>query len=160
MDELKERTIVVDCDVLQADGGTRVAGVTAASYVLQRAQQRWLQKGIIRAPLMNEMIAALSIGKVGDEIVVDLDQHSDTRAQADFNFVLTRSGKVVEIQGTAEKQPLLWEDFAEFKQHATQGIKQLFEICDQLSNSSQAHQEGAHRPKKKEKIPFFSLANR
>jgi ribonuclease PH len=123
---IKERSIIFDCDVLQADGGTRVACITAASLVLVRAQERWLNSGIIEEKVLKEPIAAISAGFVQGRAYLDLSQDEDGKAESDFNFVLTKSGNVVEIQGTSEKTPLSWENFLQLRNLALKGIKQLF----------------------------------
>jgi len=123
---LGERTIVVDCDVLQADGGTRVACITAASKALERAANRWVSEGIFERSILIEPVAAISAGLIDGSAVLDLDQEKDARAQSDFNFVITQSGKIVEIQGTAEQQPLEWDQFQELCDLAREGVVKLF----------------------------------
>jgi len=108
-----ERTIFVDCDVLQADGGTRAACITAASYALVRAIERWKERGMVPAIFAMKPILALSAGIVQDRLMVDLTQQEDTSAQVDVTFVCTYTGDLAEIQGTGEKGPLCWEFFAE-----------------------------------------------
>ncbi|KKP22491.1 MAG: Ribonuclease PH [candidate division TM6 bacterium GW2011_GWF2_28_16] len=151
-----DRTINIDCDVLTADGGTRVACISAASVALKLAQARWLELGIISRELFKEEIAAISVGKVGEKFYLDLDFSLDSSAGADFNFVLTRSGKLIEIQGTAEKEPLSMQDFEELKNLAISGIKQVFEYIDKLNLSNNININN----NKENKVPLFSLANR
>ncbi len=128
--ELGERTIIIDCDVLQADGGTRVASITAASLVLQLAQSRWIAAGLISKVILTEQIAAISVGLVDGAVMLDPNYSDDCRADADFNFVMTRSGLVIEVQGTAEKRPLDWKTFDQLKEVAQQGIASLFAQAD------------------------------
>lgn len=125
---LGEQTIIIDCDVLHADGGTRTAAITAASYALLEAQKVWLAQKKIKAPLILEPIAALSSGIVAGEPCVDLTQQEDTAAAADFNFVMTRSGDLVEVQGTAERQPLPWQTFLTLKEMTCEALIPLFSL--------------------------------
>lgn len=133
--QLGERTIFVDCDVLQADGGTRVASITAASLALFAAESRWLKSGLITSKIIKEPIAALSVGVLNGQVFLDLSQDEDNEADADFNFIMTKSGKIVEIQGTSEKVPLSWENFAQVKKYALEGVAQLFNISEQAAPS-------------------------
>jgi ribonuclease PH len=128
LNSIGERTIFIDCDVLQADGGTRTAGITAANIALEVAVERWLQSGKIKKNILVESIAAISVGVVDGKIYLDLSQYEDNAAEVDFNFVLTRSGKVIEIQGTSEKIPLSWENFDQIKQYALEGVEELFKV--------------------------------
>lgn len=152
-----DKTINIDCDVLTADGGTRVACISAASVALKLAQSRWLELGIISRELFKEEIAAISVGKMGETFSLDLDFSQDSGAGADFNFVLTRSGKLIEIQGTAEKEPLSMQDFEELKKLAVLGIKQVFEYTDKFNINTQ---EFKNNNLKEQKVPLFSLASR
>lgn len=105
-----ERTIAVDCDVLSADGGTRVASLCAAQLALLLAQQQWLSSGLITKPVVQQELAAVAVGvNAAGEIVVDLTAAEDNAIVADYNFVLT-SDAVIEIQGTAEQRPIAWAD--------------------------------------------------
>ena len=132
MDRLGERSILIDCDVLQADGGTRVASITAASLVLNLAVQRWMQAGLIEENIVNELVAAISVGLVDGQIVTDLNYVEDKDAQADFNFVISRSGNLIEIQGTSEKNPISWPQFEELKNLALKSVEEIFNICSQV----------------------------
>ncbi|MBU1007529.1 ribonuclease PH [Candidatus Dependentiae bacterium] len=146
LDCLGERAITVDCDVLQADGGTRSACITAASLVLNMAQSRWLQDGVIKKSFLKSSIAAISVGVVCDQLYLDISQEEDNRASVDFNFVLTELGDIVEIQGTSEKSPMSWEDFEQVKKLALSGIEQLFKVSSRAVKVLQ--------PKKVESILF------
>mgnify|MGYP005635712695 CR=1 FL=1 len=127
LDLIGERTIVIDCDVLQANGGTRVACITAAGVVLQMAVDRWIEKGILTESIIKEPVAAISSGIINGEACVDLDYDEDCTAKADFNFIISRSGRLIEVQGTAEKEPLDWDEFDALKNLACDGVKELFE---------------------------------
>ncbi len=157
LDVIGEQTIIIDCDVLQADGGTRTACITAASLALSRAAARWHKAGRISAPLMSDALGAISIGIAQGAVLLDIDCAEDTSIDADFNVVLTRSGRIVEIQGTAEKQAVSWDEFARLQAVAQQGIEDLFAACDKYA-SNLAIQEEALDTKKS--APLFSLQNR
>jgi ribonuclease PH len=125
-----ERQITVDCDVLQADGGTRTAAITGAWVALHRALE-WLKKEgeIDRLPLLGQ-VAAVSCGMVaigggGGVAVLDLDYPEDSNAEADANFVLTGDGAIIEIQGTAEKKPFSEAQFLDLMRLARKGIGEL-----------------------------------
>jgi ribonuclease PH len=120
-----ERQILIDCDVIQADGGTRTAAITGAFVALNFAFAALIKKGEIdRAPLTGQ-VAAISCGIVGGEAVLDLDYAEDSAAEADANFVLTESGGIVEIQGTAEKAPFSEAQFQELLRLARGGVARL-----------------------------------
>jgi ribonuclease PH len=121
-----ERSIMLDCDVLQADGGTRTASITAAWVALMEGM-RWLKdKGlIVRLPLQTQ-VAAISVGIVEDEIYLDLTYEEDSRAQVDFNVVMTEKGRLVELQGTGEGRTFTREEMDEMVQLAWQGIQVIF----------------------------------
>ena len=131
LDKVPNKTIFIDCDVLQADGGTRAAAITGSWLALKIAEKRWLEEKIIGGPILLEDVAAISVGIKDCESLLDLDYSEDLTIDCDFNFVLTRSGSILEIQGTAEKAPLLWKDFDCIKQLAVDGIESLFSECDQ-----------------------------
>jgi ribonuclease PH len=102
---LGENTIVLDCDVLQADGGTRTAAITGA-YVALADAISWAQgKGLVRGPVLTDSVSAVSVGVVDGAVVLDLPYVEDVRAQTDMNVVVTGSGGFVEVQGTAERTP-------------------------------------------------------
>ena len=130
LDVLGEQTIFMDCDVLQADGGTRTACITAAYLALRAAQTRWLEERLITRDLLVDELAAVSVG-VSDEMpILDLDFMEDSGTEADFNFILTRSQKVIEIQGSAERFPLSWDLYESMKVLAQKGVLDLFEFYD------------------------------
>ena len=124
------KTIYIDCDVIQADGGTRTAALTGAWVALKYAQAHWLNTQEISKEILTEDVAAVSVGSKDDDVLLDLDFSEDCEIDSDFNFVLTRSGDILEIQGTAEKVPLSWVKFEQFKELASVGIEQIFHICD------------------------------
>ena len=130
-DKTEEKTIHVDCDVIQADGGTRTACVTGAFIALKLAQQRWLATGLIAEPIIMDDIAAISVGLRSGKLLLDIDFSEDSSVEADFNFVLTRSGSVIEIQGSAERNPIAWEYVERMKDLAYSGVNQIFSIIEQ-----------------------------
>ncbi len=105
LDRLGERTFVVDCDVLQADGGTRTAAITGAFVALHLALARLQRQGAFDSIPIRDSVAAVSVGIAGDGLLLDLCYEEDSTADADFNVVMTGSGDLVEVQGTAEGSP-------------------------------------------------------
>ncbi len=122
---LGERQIRVDCDVLQADGGTRTASITGSYVALHLALQRLVAAGSLPALPLRDAVAAISCGIHGGQAVLDLDYAEDSAAQADANFVLTGAGGIVEIQATAEHEAFAEARFAEMLALARLGIGQL-----------------------------------
>lgn len=134
---LGEHTIFIDCDVLQADGSTRTACVTGAYLALKAAESRWLAAGIIRAPIITEELAAISVGiNQQGQAMLDIDYAEDSNINADFNFVLTRSGKIIEMQGTAEATPIAWEAYEKLRLLALHGVSCLGEFFDKHQHPS------------------------
>ena len=125
--KLKGFQIVVDCDVLQADGGTRTASVTGAFVALYLACEKMVATGLISKLPIKEFVAAVSCGISGGEKLLDLEYEEDSTADVDSNFVMTEHGKIVEIQGTAEGEPFDKGDFEELLALAQKGIGELIE---------------------------------
>ena len=125
MKALGQRTVIVDCDVLQADGGTRTASVTGASAALWSAFDGLVKGGMIERNPMREMVAAVSVGIVDSEPVLDLDYPEDSTAQVDMNVVATEAGNFIEVQGTAEGHPFRRDELDELLGLATEGISAL-----------------------------------
>jgi ribonuclease PH len=123
--QLGERQIKIDCDVLQADGGTRTAAVTGSYVALHLAFQRLLSAGLLKVLPLRDNVAAISCGVVADVAVLDLDYAEDSQAMTDANFVLTGMGGIVEIQATAEGAPFDEPLFAEMLRLARQGVADL-----------------------------------
>ena len=123
-----ELQIIVDCDVLQADGGTRTASITGGYVALQLAFQQLKSIGLVNEVPTNSQVAAVSCGIWEGKSILDLDYSEDSTADADANFVLTADGKIIEIQGTAEKDPIDREKFNEMLALATKGIGELCEV--------------------------------
>lgn len=125
---LGERSILIDCDVMQADGGTRTASITGA-YVAMVDAVRWLMdRKLIAANPVRESVAAVSVGIVGGVPVLDLDYEEDSSAEVDMNFVMTSSKRFVEVQGTAEGNPFTVEEMDEMRSLAITAITRLFDI--------------------------------
>lgn len=121
------RTIWIDCEVLQADGGTRTASVTGSFVALRLALRKMAAEGLLERDPVREALAAVSVGKVDGEILLDLDYEEDCRAQVDMNLVVTESGRFIEIQGTAETEPFTAEEMASLTATARSGIAALIE---------------------------------
>ncbi|MDM7923794.1 MAG: ribonuclease PH [Pyrinomonadaceae bacterium] len=125
---LGERQIILDCDVIQADGGTRCASITGAYVALALACRRLLRQGVIKtSPIVSE-VAAISVGIIEGTPVVDLAYAEDSTADVDMNIVCTGAGNFIEIQGTAEREPFSREEMDEMLILAEKGINRLFEI--------------------------------
>ena len=128
LEALGERQITLDCDVIQADGGTRTAAITGAYVALHAALDGLVTDGIIESVLLDDQVAAVSCGIVGGEAVLDLDYDEDSTAEADANFVLTASGGIVEVQGTAEGDPFSEAQLIAMLALARAGTERLFAL--------------------------------
>ncbi|MDP8170896.1 ribonuclease PH [Pasteurella skyensis] len=128
---LGERTITVDCDVIQADGGTRTAAITGAAVALQDALNKLIEEKKLKTNPMKNLVAAISVGVVNDEAVCDLEYIEDSNAETDMNVVMVESGKFVEVQGTAEGEPFSHSELLTLLDLAKDGIEQLFEAQKQ-----------------------------
>lgn len=129
--KLGERQIRIDCDVLQADGGTRTASITGAYVALYQALQKLVANKKISAMPLTDHIAAVSCGIVDGEARLDLNYIEDSSAQVDANFVITGSGRLVEIQATAEKDPFSEEEFAQMLALSKIGVEELIKLQKQ-----------------------------
>ncbi len=128
LDALGEQTITVDCDVIQADGGTRTAAITGGWVALAMAID-WMQRGgALAADPLRTQVAAISVGLSGGEALLDLDYTEDSQAEADFNVVQLGTGQLVEVQGTAERAPYSRRDLDRVLSLAEAGIRQLLEV--------------------------------
>jgi len=128
LNALGERTFIVDCDVIQADGGTRTAAITGSYVALYQAMQTLANMGILSHIPLKSAVAATSVGIVRSYMLLDMCYDEDCNAEADFNVVMTSQGKFVEIQGTAETKPFSKETIDSVLSLAEGGIKQLFQI--------------------------------
>lgn len=129
---LGERTIWIDSDVIQADGGTRTASITGAYVALAEAVRRWRHRGILAADPIRDSVAAISIGIIEGKILLDLSYEEDSRANVDMNFVMTGSGKFVEVQGTAESAPFTKKQMERMAEIAESGIRELLRAQKQV----------------------------
>lgn len=125
---LGERTITVDCDVLQADGGTRTAAVNGAWIALRQACERLVSTGVLPRDPVRERAAAVSVGVVGGRILVDLDYGEDSAAEVDMNVVMTGNGELVEVQGTAEGKPFSTDRLDRMLRAAMRAGKKIFRV--------------------------------
>ncbi len=125
-------SVLIDCDVIQADGGTRTASVTGGFVALYQALKKLVKEKRLAENPVREFVAAVSCGICGGAAVLDVDYREDSTARADTNFVLTESGKIIEIQGTAEGEPIDEVQFAELMVLARQGIAELIEKQKQV----------------------------
>jgi ribonuclease PH len=123
-----ERTIWIDCDVIQADGGTRTASITGAYVALVDAFRKMVKNGMIEEVPIKDSVAAISVGKVDGEVLLDLDYEEDSKAEVDMNVVMTGGGKFVEIQGTAEGDAFTKKEMDRLMRIAQSGIKILTRI--------------------------------
>ena len=128
MKALGERQISIDCDVIQADGGTRTASITGAWVALRLATRFLLTEGVITRDPILDQVAAISCGVFADTPVLDLDYEEDSNAEADANFVLTGAGDIVEIQATGEKRGFSQAEFESLFGLARKGISELIEL--------------------------------
>jgi ribonuclease PH len=125
---LGELQITVDCDVIQADGGTRTASVCGGYVALHDALTRLVQKGTLRTNPLSEGVAAVSVGVVDGVCMLDLPYEEDSRAEVDMNVVMTSSGRFIEVQGTAEGMPFTKGELDEMLSLAEHGIAQLLDL--------------------------------
>jgi ribonuclease PH len=125
LSRLGERTVWIDCDVIQADGGTRTAAITGAFVALGLALQKLVEAGTLTTVPLRDFVAATSVGMVDGEIFLDLCYEEDSRAEVDLNFVLTGAGKIVEVQATAEQHPFDDQQLRKMMDLARKGIEAL-----------------------------------
>ncbi|MHB1665647.1 MAG: ribonuclease PH [bacterium] len=128
-------TLLIDCDVISADGGTRTASITGAYVAAHLAFLSLLKQNRIEKMPFYDSVAAISLGIVNNEILLDLDYSEDSNAELDFNFIMTGSGKLIEIQGCAEKTPIDFELINKFGDIAKKAVLQLTEIQQNIINS-------------------------
>ncbi|MDB5083778.1 MAG: ribonuclease [Bacilli bacterium] len=136
---LGEKTIWIDCDVLQADGGTRTASITGSFVALVDALYTLMERGTLQALPLTDFIAATSVGIVGSRAVLDLCYEEDSNAQVDLNLVMTGRGSFVELQGTGEESPFSKDQLTEMIELGTGGITQLIGIQKQVLGQVAEH---------------------
>ena len=132
LDSLGERTLWIDCDVIQADGGTRTASITGSFIALADAFNLIQKKGLIKKIPLKDYLAAISVGRINGEVYLDLDYSEDSNAQTDMNVVMTGKEQFVEIQGTAEKGSFSKEELDQFLIYAKKGILELIDLQKQV----------------------------
>jgi ribonuclease PH len=125
LDIIGERTLWVDCDVIQADGGTRTASITGGYVALVDALWNMKRRGMVEKIPLRDSVAAISVGMVNGDICLDLTYEEDSRAEVDMNFVMTGKGMLIEVQGTAERTPFTKEHFDTMYQYALKGIGEI-----------------------------------
>jgi ribonuclease PH len=123
---LGERSILIDCDVIQADGGTRTASITGAFVALVDTMRFMMNEGILETMPILDSVAAVSVGILDGETLLDLDYEEDSTAEVDMNVIMTGRGKFVEVQGTAESTPFSREGMDRMLELASKGIDKLF----------------------------------
>ena len=128
MEELGERTITLDCDVIQADGGTRTASITGAYVALVLALQQLRERDVLRTMPVSDFVAATSVGIVDGEPMLDLAYAEDSEADTDANFVMTGDGRIIEVQGTAKKTPFSEGEFLALMALARKGVTRLVDL--------------------------------
>lgn len=128
LNALGENTIKVDCDVIQADGGTRTAAITGSCVALADAIAGMQAKGLLTTSPMPKMVAAVSVGIYQNQVVLDLDYPEDSNAEADMNIVMCEGGGIVEVQGTAEADPFSEAQFAEMMAFAKAGLDEIHQL--------------------------------
>lgn len=126
--DLGERTIIIDCDVLQADGGTRCASITAACVSMALALKKLMDDNILECMPLRNLAGAVSVGVVDEDVLLDLDYSEDSHAAADMNVVATDTGNLVEVQVSAEKEPFSKSVFDSLLELSIEGIKELIRI--------------------------------
>lgn len=155
LDHLGERTVWVDCDVLQADGGTRTASITGGFVALGMALERLRREGSLEVSVLFDYVGAVSVGIVEGEVLLDLDYQEDSQAQVDMNIVMTGKNQFVELQGTAEKAPFSREKLekmidlgrdgiAALHQHQEDALSSVFEDLDDFLLSLNAALSSGH----------------
>jgi len=128
LEALGPRSINLDCDVLQADGGTRTAAITGSWVALRIAINKLLAAGVLKTDPVIGQVAAVSCGLVGGQALLDLQYSEDSQAEMDANFIMTPDGDIIELQATAEDKPLHWNQFMQLKSLADKGITDLAAI--------------------------------
>ena len=135
LDKIGERTITIDCDVIQADGGTRTASITGGFVALYLALRSLDSEDFSSADAIKSFTGSVSLGKVNNEIVLDLDYEEDSNAETDMNFVMNEDGNFIEIQGTAEEGSFSKDELNQMIFLATEGINSIIKIQKNILNS-------------------------
>jgi ribonuclease PH len=128
-----EKTIYIDCDVIQADGGTRTASITGGFIALVNLFKKMKQEGTVEKYPINDYVSAISVGIVDNEVMIELEYEEDSRAEVDMNFVMTGSGLFIEVQGIAEHMPFNKEQLDKMTELAASGIKKITAIQKEVA---------------------------
>jgi len=136
LNKIGERTIWIDCDVIEADGGTRTASITGSFIALFDCIHSLIEKKIIEVMPIENFLAAVSVGMVNGEILVDLCFEEDSKAQVDMNVVMNSKGELIEVQSTAEVNPFSRENFDKMLEKATNAVKEIIEIQKRILSQS------------------------
>ena len=128
LEKLGERTIMIDCDVIQADGGTRTASITGAYLALELAVERLIDEGKLKEIPIKSKVAAISVGKVRNELLLDLEYEEDSRADVDMNIVMNDKGEFVELQGTGEEATFTHAELLKFIELSKNAFHKLFSL--------------------------------
>ena len=134
MNKLGEKTIWIDCDVIQADGGTRTASITGAYVAMILAMKRMMEDGQLAELPVNGYVSAISVGIVEDEPILDLCYEEDSQAMIDMNVVMTDKGEFIEIQGTGEERPFKRSELDELLKLAEEGCRKLHQMQEEIIN--------------------------
>jgi ribonuclease PH len=145
MEKLGERQIVIDCDVLQADGGTRCASITGGMIAIEIAVEKLLKSNVITENPIIHRVAAVSVGVCGGKPTLDLDYVHDSSAEVDLNVIMTDDGRFVELQGCAEHKPFTDEHLSDMLKLAKSGLKRIFELSRPKVRSSVKTRKNADR---------------
>ena len=128
LEKIGERTIIVDCDVIQADGGTRTASITGAYLAVELAIEKLIDEGKLKEIPIKSRLAAISVGKVKDDILLDLEYEEDSRADVDMNIVMNDKGEFIELQGTGEESTFTQKELLDFIEISKNAFKVLFNL--------------------------------
>lgn len=128
LEKLGERTVIIDCDVIQADGGTRTASITGGYLALELAVEKLIDTGKLTEIPINSRVAAISVGKIKDEILLDLEYEEDFRADVDMNIIMNDKGEFIELQGTGEEATFTQDELLKFIEISRKGFEKLFKL--------------------------------
>lgn len=128
LEKIGERTIIVDCDVIQADGGTRTASITGAYLAVELAIEKLIDEGKLKEIPIKSRLAAISVGKVKDDILLDLEYEEDSKADVDMNIVMNDKGEFIELQGTGEESTFTQKELLDFIEISKNAFKVLFNL--------------------------------
>ena len=128
LEKIGERTIIIDCDVIQADGGTRTASITGAYLAMELAIEKLIDEGRLKEMPIKSKVAAISVGRVKDEILLDLEYEEDSKADVDMNIVMNDKGEFIELQGTGEEAAFTREELLDFDEISKNAFEILFSL--------------------------------